>query len=446
MIKHTCYLEEITSTKNHLGAEVKFEKNTFEVKKNAKGNTGIFTCKPIPANTLMMSVNRIGGSLSSLRAFEEAKEMLKPLGLDHFSLEEEFIITCALYLRWNNTNTRHNDILVTHQDLKAYYHDSPLNGFGSSALFELLGYNDHNSSYQKQLAAQQDHYISQLNVDETLFRLLLAKATVEAWANIGIIPILTWVNDADDQEPNASFTYLDNNDVGFTAQRSINAGEEIVWSFNHRDAIDTWFNLGYLEETKSIKARLHRRISQTDQQQLIRFATDNLKQSQKWVFPSGSVDPLRWAFDLPLPSKKIKMPSNYSQAIATCYSQFQSIRKQFRMLILALEPPGTPPTTIKDLESDKPTWGVEFEQQVITSMQLAIDHGLKDVHQRAADFKASRFGQQINIEPYLNMRQTAATAWHDLLEKLKKIYAQPNLKPDNIQTLFITNLITRDEA
>lgn len=435
MLEKKVYLEAVTSKKSNLGANVIFENNALELKKNAIKKLGIFSCKPITENTIIMSVDLINGSLSPLRAYEEAAEMIKPLGLDHYYLEEEFIITCALYLRYKNSSTSPNDILVLNNNIKNDHTNSPLNCFGSYELDELLGYNDHTSAYRKQLAQQQDAYIKKLGVDETLFRLLLARTTTEIWNAIGVIPVLEWVNDAYNQDPNATFVHLQDNKIGFRALRQINKGEEIVWSFNNRNAIDTWFSFGYMCTTKPAAARLHRLLSQEELQQ-IRFLKDKIKLPDKWNFQKGVSEPLRWTIDLPLP-RKHSSDQNYKVQAAMCYNKFKEARTQFRVLLLSLSQSVPPSTTLHDLEDDKPSWGASIEKEVISEMHKAIESGLQDTLKRVHKFQASRFGQQVDLQPYIDLRVNAAKNWSQLLEQLEKLYRHSKFRNNSIMAQFI---------
>ncbi len=409
-------LEDLVFCKQGLGANYRFELGTLEVKPNRHGINGVFTRRPLPEGTEVISVPIANGSLTPFRAYEEAGKMLHKLGHDRFNVSHEFAIACAMYLRCLDSTSNQTDLLITETDLKASYYGSPMTSYGSLARAKLLSSNNRVVMDQ---AAGMDEQIRRLNVDPDLFRALLGYISSRSWSAAGVIPVLDWFNASYANGANCDF-YTREGRFSYAVIRDVAAGEELVWNYNNANAVTTWFNYGYVDNERPILAFLEIRISEEERIALEKFAMEKLKLARNKIAANFKIDQCLFQRELLTPGTLPNLVEG-QRSIANAIASFASVRTWFRMLLLSGDKEDRRVVSYAGINSDEPVFGLDLERKVIASMRAALANGLSENRKRVDRFSQSEVGRSIDMSPYIDMMTSAYQAWEEALAAIESL-------------------------
>lgn len=440
MAKTHRYLEDLYAEKKHLGAEIKFAPKTLEIKKNAQGVNGIFTTRALPVDYTLMSVNRAGSSLTLFRAYDEARTLLTPLGLEKFYLDKMIVLAAALYLRWTHPDNAKHDILVTSKDLIAEYKDSPMICYGSTELIELRGINAKNSLSLKLKAESLDNLLSKLDVNEHYFRALLAYTQSRAFGILGVIPVFDWINSATKDDSNTALAFDNPAQFSFKTLQNIEAGQELLWTYNQSDAIDTWFAYGYVDPLRPTSAQLNIPLTEAEIAGVIQISSLVLHWQKSTIFPPGVINPSLWIMNLSCPSANLPSTYRARRAMEDSLSSFKNIRVMCRLLKATRDNISADQLSAKILSENECKLGTKFEISVLQTMYQAIQEGIQDLHTRVLKFQTGRFGRSVDIAPYIQMRESAAEQWCSILKDLLTLCEAPDQASYLIHLKAITGI------
>lgn len=416
MPSNSSLLEDLISSKQGLGADYKFERDTLEVKLNRHGVSGVFTRRALAEGTEIISIPVINGSLTPFRSYEEAQEMLQKLGSSRFNVSHEFAIACAMYLRCRNVAESQSDLLVTENDLTSSYSGSPMTSYGSLARAKLIS---SNNRVEIEKAAETDEQIRLLNVDPDLFRALFGYISSRSWKGAGVIPVLDWFNASYANGANCDFSMREGK-FSYVSIRKIAEGEELVWNYNNANAVTTWFNYGYVDDERPTLAFLEVRIGEEERFALENFAIKKLHFARNKVSSNLKIDKCLFQRELLTPGT-LSNAGDAQRAIANCVTNFVSVRAWFRMLVLSGETEISGPVSYANMSSDEFVFGSDIERRVIGSMRIALANGLAKNRERIEEFIKSDIGRSIDMEPYINILTHANGAWDEALTVVEDI-------------------------
>lgn len=421
------YLEDIYSDKKHLGSTIKFIPKTLVIKENVQGVKGIFTTKALAENVNLMSVTRTGSSLTLFRAYDEAREFLLPLGNERFYLDKFIIQASALYLRWTDKENAKKDILVTSNDLLSEYNNSPMICYGSTELIELRHKNSKNYRFLVSKAAALQRLLNILKVDEEYFRALLAYTQSRTFNTLGIIPVFDWINSATEFDANTALSFSDQSTFSFTTTKAIEAGDELLWSYNRKNAIDTWFAYGYIDPLRPIVAQLKIQLTEDELYRIKQVLVEKFNLAPENILTFLNADPTLWTVDLICYFKDL--PSSYRELKAKNESiqSFNRARMLFRLLQIVRDGVCDSKLSYKILTGEIYSLDLAFEQSVLRTMRTALQEGLQDLHLNVQQFGKSRFGGVVDLSPYIQMRTAANNQWDEIFNDLENICAAPSL-------------------
>ena len=406
-------VEEILASKVGLGADYKFDDDTLEVKINANGAKGVFTRSKIPAGRTIIAVPVQSGTLTSLRAYEEASEMLKQLGSSRFNVSQAFVLACAVYQRFHNETTKISDIIVTENDAGRAYKGTPMTASGSEALAKLLQANNRTALEE---AAMIESMISQIGVDVETFRALLGYCQSRMWSDYGIIPVLDWLNSSFGNLANCTCN-LQNKSIIFCASRIIEPGEELTWQYNDSNRILTWWAYGYIDERRPSAAFLKVQLNPEQKKQFVEFSNKNLEIDLQVLSPSHKLDDCRYDYLMSTPSGVLEGEVLRNQVLSAI-RDFVNIRFWFRLRILAADDANSEMLTTASLADHQNTFGVEAERRAVQAMLDSLSLGNDDFRERIAVFKETQVGSQIDVGPIEQMQEGASQEWRDVLHFL----------------------------
>ncbi|MFT6390053.1 MAG: hypothetical protein ACJAUP_003453 [Cellvibrionaceae bacterium] len=415
MLSSHTLIEELIAGKQGLGAEFSFEPNTLEVKPNQYGVNGVFTQRALSEGTEVISAPQLNGSLTLLRAYEEAQELLQNLGPDRFNVTEQFVLTCAMYLRCTNTATKHADLLITEPDLKSVYHGSPMTSFGSLDRQLLL---DDNNSHAVDIAVKVDKQIKKMNVDPELFRALSAYVTSRTFHDLGIVPVMDWFNSSYGNGANCKFISSKGR-LAYILLRDVEAGEELVWNYNNEGAEGTWLNYGYIDYERPTVALLELCVSEEEKVAFENFAIKKLHRSKDEISPSNKIDGCKFSFILSNPDK---LPTP-----ALSLTDFIRVRKWFRIFILSGGERNSGSTSTVNMQSDEPIFVLELERKIVACIRIALKNGLIAGRKRVEQFTVSEFGCSVDMAPYIDMMESASAVWEEVLAVVEAICSAQNM-------------------
>lgn len=414
------YLEELWTTECTYGAKINFPHNTIELKKNKNGIRGIFLSKDMSKGTEIMSVPKVGGSLTPLRAAENAREMLLPLGTQRYHLDDDFIISCAVYLECKKSSKKSKALTMSSLEMKTNYGNTPMSCWGSSELLQLTADND---SREKNKFQQFNEYMSKIDIDdENLFRASLAYTMSRRWIRIGIMPGMDLFNSSY-IGTNTLFEELDNR-YRFLLQKDVEAGEELTWRYNELGALRTWLTYGYFDQTRPFSAYLRYRTNENELERLENFISKTWDIPRK---PENKIDPLIRELNLSSPGPALSSPEDIHSAIMESVQTFQEVRSGLRCLNLVKKEKDNGDYSQQDILGDSLNFGREFEHDVLDTMLKALSDGYKHVQDKVLAFSNSRFGTIVNVDPYTNITNTATNQWNKTLSMLKSICSAPDL-------------------
>lgn len=409
-------IEDVIAGKQGLGAEYKFEKNTFEIKPNQYGANGVFTRCSLPEGTEVISLPKLNGSLTPLRAYEESQELLKKLGPQRFNLAEKFILACAMYVRYTNTDTKDSDILITEPDFKAAYYGSPMTAYRSFELTELLG---NNSRRFLEEATNMNKLIDKLDVDLELFRAMLGYTSSRNWAEVGLIPVLDRFNSSYLDDANCEF-FMKDGRLGFKLSRDVEVGEELTWMYNNADAITTWLGYGYRDDKRPTIAFVEIILNEEEKNRLEAFTIEKLGWKKKDMNPSDKINQHKFSQEITYVGK-LADPALIRNAIIQSLGQFSALRQWFRVFILSSKENDVGTIAANHLDGDEFFFGLEFEKEVLASIRSALQNGLLQVHKRVEKFTSSEVGRPIDMADYIDMIESASKAWDTALAVVESI-------------------------
>lgn len=414
-------LEEALSLKTGLGATYRFAYGTLEVKQNQFGIRGIFARTFISAGTEIISVPIKDGSLTHLRAFEEASGLLLKLGSDRFNLPQHFILACALYLRFKNTARRDSDLFVTEKDVATVYRSSPMTATGSRALQDLIHYNDKS---RLELGTKTDQLIENLNVEEHVFRALLGYCSSRMFSGFGIIPVLDWWNASYGPSVNCSYE-CENEHLKFMAQRDIEVGEELTWQYNSGNRADTWLTYGYVDNRRPATASVPLSLTKAERLRYEAFLSDHLDIPAHIVNPPTKVDPSLFVYTLSLPGELTLAESNRLE-IAQALDDFVTVRAWVRAYVLSSGMPVTEPISIVNLQSHHNIYGLEVEVRALSTIQEALASAKSATRDRVEAFTSTAQGRFVDMMPYIKIVDEANDGWTSILEDILALLHHPN--------------------
>lgn len=442
--KSPTLFEELIANKQGLGAKINFEPNTLEFKLNKHGVNGVFTRRSLSEGTDILSVQEKDGSLTPFRAYEEAQELLQKLGSDRYNLPAEFCLACAMYLRYMNAENRESDLLLSQTDIKSSYSGSPATAYGSKDFVSMVF---SNSKVELKKAIKQDEMINKMEVNRDLFRTMLGYANSRCWNNFGVIPVFDWLNSSYKEGANCIFI-ADGNCFLFRLLRDVEAGEELVWSYNDNTALLTWLNYGYRDYERPTLAFLEFNLSEEQVLSLESFVTENLSWLDKHdLFPSCRIDKCQMNYYLRNPAN-LPTPTLLRKSITECLKSFIDIRTIFRAIVLCNEQQSYAINDSKKQKGNDRNFGLELEQKVVAYMLSALKTGLMKVHQRVEQFKTTEVGRTIDMVPYVDMIEEANAAWIKALEVIETICLAKNIDDciKVINSALDLNLNSKDEV
>lgn len=417
-------IEDLKKGKQGLGAEHTFLPDTFEVKKNEIGIKGLFTKVALKKGTKILSVPKLSGSLTPQRAYEESLDLIKKLGAERYNLDERFLITTAVYLRFTNEETKDTDLVVTEPDIKSVYHGTPMTSVGSLERAKMI---NGNNKIELETAKKFDSHIEKMKVDPELFRILMGYVVSRMWGkNIGIIPLLDLLNSSYDDGANCEFESGDES-YGYRLLRDVEADEEILFNYNSANALDTWMSYGYLDPRRPTYAPLFFRFEDEEKPCFDKFAMETVHWPKEEVNPSYKIDNAIYEFHLEsLGKAELPLESAYKH-IKIAYDKFVSIRAWFRVLALSRTDKPLDVITNVRLADDKALYGNEIELNAIKAMRQALQDGIAITKARVDAFKASSVGQSIDLSPYMELIGQANEVWERGLYIIEQIIAAPDL-------------------
>ncbi|MEL6978179.1 MAG: SET domain-containing protein-lysine N-methyltransferase [Pseudomonadota bacterium] len=445
---------DIIRGKRGLGADYRFEENCLEVKKNTLGIRGVFTRFSISEGSEVISVPVRNGSLTRIRAYEEALPLLQKLGADRYNLSDFFVIASALYLRISRQDG-HSDLLIVDSDIDSVYDGSPMTTYGSCARAELL-YSNHRTIIDE--AKYMDDLIDRLNLESTLFRTLLAYCASRAWEHYGVIPVLDWLNSAYNFDANCRFHISDRRYV-LSALRDIEAGEELTFDYNGACRRGTWLNYGFIDPVRRNHALLYLRMSDDERLSFESFAREKIGVDDKADRLSSKIDQCVFTYELTLPGRA-KNGEIVRRDLELCIQSFVEARFWFRVHLFCLENDNFiasfPDVSASEFEVDRSKFGSKFEVRVLEKMRSALSMGIEEEKSRVEEFSKSEIGAGVDMKPYLVMRSEAFYTWHESLlfieeilrvesvkSRLEKLSESYNLKISNVTELV--TLLQRGE-
>lgn len=412
------HLEELWTNDINDGFNLTFPPHTIEVKDNINGARGLFLSKPLPAGTEVMSAPKVGGSITPLRATEEARELLLPLGNKRFHLEPSFILACAIYRRCKESQKGFDETLAPFLDITAEYSNSPMICTKTPELTRLV---DDNDIVLRENAQETEELLSLLDVEQNPFRACMAYVQSRVWDGLGIIPGMDLMNSAYINDANTTFDSNENK-LKYVLLKDVEAGEELLWSYNSSDALSTWLNYGYLDPMRPIRTNLLTRITQDELDKMEAFLVS--VGDPKKALSFGSIDPLIKKQVLFYPGNE---QSNSHSLVNNVVSHFNQIRGAFRCLSLIRAKRSLDTITQEDLGTNETRFGLDFERDVLTTIQQALSDGYDHTQERIKEFRQSKFGETVDITPYDDMVTEATEKWHHLLSIMQSACAAPDL-------------------
>ena len=408
-------IENIIADKNSLGAKFNFKPKTLEYRQNNDGLCGLISKVALPENSEIMSVPIKNGSLTLLRAYEEAEPLLKNLGHDRFSLPMNFILACAMYLRCTDETTKDNDLLVPEYDVGSFYRGTPMSGYLSEAMLSIANYNDKNALNE---GSKVDSLINQLDVDEEVFRALLAHCRSHTWGKFGIIPVFEWMNSSYGDAANVQFLIEDDHFKYFST-KEIEAGEELTWNYNSSGVIPTWLYYGYVDKSRPSQAILQFRMDENLKDAYDEFVLKHLGVRKHTLYPRNKIDHSRTDFFMidpgDVPEHKIL------GHIPNALDNFRAVRKYFREIVLSEQNTVKHEVTVLNLKDDKNLFGWDVEKKVISTMRQALYTGLNDEKSRIANFEKTKIGHHIDMTPLIDLRESANKNWSEVFVTIEEL-------------------------
>ncbi|MEL6978178.1 MAG: SET domain-containing protein-lysine N-methyltransferase [Pseudomonadota bacterium] len=403
-------LEDVLASRENLGAQYLFERESIQISKNEFDVMGVFACRDYRKGSKIISLPIQSGSLTRNRAYEEALPLLKKLGVDRYNVGESFIISAALYLRHENGIDKGTDLMIPDPNLENKYHGLPMTAYGSLDRAKLLFDND---KIALDDAAKMDERLSILGVDKMVFRYFLAYCVSRRWGSFGIVPIFDWLNSAYKEQANCRFS-VDGEHFSFIARRDIIAGEELVWDYNDSDARVTWLNYGYVDPRRPRHAFIELMVSEDQRDKFESFATERLGLTDLDVRRALKVNSCKFEYFLIEPGKNLS-DDERRQEVLSAIESFVSVRYWFRVLVISNSKNVSHKTKVPHPELDKVQFGMKFERQVTLTIISALQVGLKQERQRLEEFCTSEVGTTIDMSAYREMMEGATLFWVNAL-------------------------------
>ena len=409
-------LEDLIANKTGFGAEWLFQPDTLEVKENKNGVKGVFAKIAIPKGTQILSMPQKNGSLTELRAYEEAMPLLKRIGDERFDVSRAFVLACAIYLRFLNASKNANDIFVTDKDIHLDYPGTPMTATGSEAVTCLLF---PNSELLLKDAVKQDLLIKHLDVDENKFYAALAYVQSRNFERAGIIPVFDWFNSSYGNAANMAFC-IQNNCFVFEAIQDINSGTELTWNYNQHDAIITWYNYGYVDTERPTFASLELSIEKFPKDAFEEFVKIKLGYAASDYNQLGKVNDCELDYRLSNPSE-IKDKRELNRQTLRALLEFNFARSWFRTFVLFGTNEVKAHISEANLASDRNVFGIDIEQETISRMHAALKTGAENDNRRVESFSLTELGSAVDIEPYTQMKKKAYDAWNEVFSLLESL-------------------------
>ncbi|MEO0684409.1 MAG: SET domain-containing protein-lysine N-methyltransferase [Cyanobacteria bacterium J06649_11] len=409
-------VEDIISQKTNLGGEYQFLPDSLENRANEIGVHGVFTKVDRPSGSEIISVEKTNGTLTTLRAYEEAQDLLKRLGGERFNLGDQFIQASALYSRYSDERQRSEDILVMDFGAEEMYASSPMRAYKSEALARLLNFND---SAEIERTRKSDQLIESLGVDSNTFRCMMAYSRSRCWREFGIIPIMDLLNSSTANSANCSFIEEENR-LKFVARRKIFAGEELTWQYNAADAIWTWFGYGYVDSERPVAANCEVHLEETEEREYDAFLMKHFDVDTAHINSRTSINNQILEFSLPYPGNprsKISLKND----VAVSLHSFRTMRGWLRALALSQSNHRIDSVTIDQLGDDGDLFGKELEKGVLQRIRTSIDKGAKEEDERIHAFSQTDVGKPIDMSPLKDMRESARESWKNSLDVILEI-------------------------
>ena len=245
------YLESFIKTMGHSKPIFKFDNKSIQVKSFENGYRGLFASKSFKKHETIISVDQVGGCYNAKRAFEDALEILAPLGDERHHIDDEkFLLTYGMYARYKISDKP--DILFPLENIQEAYQNSPARIYETK---EHLGLIQEIEETWIEKADQWEYFFDMMELDQDLYEAILAHVKSRMWGRHGIIPIIDMVNSGRGSVQNVEFTSR-NLEFGLFANRDIPAGEELIWDYLDNTAEVYWFSYGFLDETRTFSSTL----------------------------------------------------------------------------------------------------------------------------------------------------------------------------------------------
>lgn len=403
-------LEDLLASRRGLGAEYRFRPGTLDVRPNRHGIRGVFLLEATTAGAEIISVPVTNGSMTPLRSYEEAADLLATLGPARFNVSQEFAIAAAIYLRSIDPDRASTDILITEPDLAAAYAGTPMSSYDSLARVQLLSSNNREAL---EYAAELDRQIEQLDVNPALFRGVLGYISSRAWKGVGVIPVLDWFNASYADGANCTFQTRDGR-YRYVAIRDIAAGEELLWNYNNANAVTTWLNYGYVDPERPTLAFMEIRLESSQQAALDAFARRKLNLVPGAGASHTKVDACMFQRELLTPGQATS-DSQAHRTLAACMKSFAHARAWFRMLVLSSGETSSAPVTHASIHADELPFAPAVEARVLATMRTALSTGLEALRTRVGAFSRTSVGRDIDMSPYVLMAEDAHRRWNEAL-------------------------------
>lgn len=410
------YLEELLPGGRTVDTYLQFEPLCLTIKNNQYGTRGLFTTKPISSGASILSVNTIGCSLSSTRAFDEAKDLLEPLGIAKYHLSDWFLITCALYLRYQDSPADLYRTFGINDETLDFYARSPM-ACSPYVEYSKIALNN-NSEIARQLEEQEAH-VEKLQIDKTLFGSLFAIVKSRGWEDYGLIPGLDLSNAS--TTANMKFTALDGK-LQFIADRDIKAGEELTWAYNQADALSTWLNYGYVDNSREHRALLLSRLSDDQIDAFCTFAIAKLGCSRNDVILPLAIDKNMFKTYLPCFGPDMRDKHRKQLNMSRMMGAFDQARGFYRSLIVAFD-------QIHDLDHSAlnreiTPLGLSFDIKAMNMMLDALRRANNEIEMVAQSLNQTPQCRNIDLQPGVDIQKTASRYWIEVIGLLIKLYRE----------------------
>ncbi len=391
----------------HLTAEYSFKPNSIEIRQYENGYRGLFASKAIARHETILITDKVEGCYSEKQAFEDAFEILKPLGKKKYHVTNyRFILTCGLYTRYQEKKNQ-RDILFADQDIVKTYSTSVVRLWGTRRHYALIQ-EIHPSCLNTADATQQ--LINQIGLDQIVYESLYALCVSRIWNAFGFIPVFDLINSAVSSRCNIGFS-SENEKFSFNTTQAIQQGEELLWEYLEDNAEGYWFSYGFLdpERTQTTTAAIKIKADALEAlEKLIDENSDYYKLLSDAVYSSYQGD---FRIKLSWPAPGLIHSKVFHQEVQFCVTQLILIRNFFRMLVMLEDPKITTLLTYEELTQPMTPLGYKFDLKVINTMLTALNQGHKNLLQAKQQHELNPTDRIIQIQPFITME---AHAHHQL--------------------------------